>query len=245
MTTNLKQTEIETKKLIRIMKPLIPNGYTLTYKLYLPKTIDLIIVEDSTNITVADSNVTYENSYGSVKEAFINTISSTIGNKTGTFLLYLHTYLLIKQNITNVTLNNATNDPARAASGIYKMFNVDMRQQNRSKAIGASLHNRLIISGGYMRLRVTNMNTWNEYFNDLVESFNTQHTFKWNKSKLEEISNILKQNYPYTSISRKTSLNTGFKNKINRRSKTKKNSNKKRKNQVEKYRSLKTKKSIN
>jgi hypothetical protein len=244
ISTLLSQAEIETKNIIRIMKPLIPTGYTLTYNLYPSGTIYLILSEDLTNKTVSDANVTYIVSDGiSNKYAYINNVSSTIGNKTGTFLLYLHIYILIKLNITMVSLNNSTNIPDRAAKGIYKMFRVDMRDQNRSKYSGASLHDRLIISGGDMRLHVTDMNTWMDYFNDLVYSFNTKHTFKWNISKIEDIYTNLKQNYPYTSIRR---INP-FKKKVSNtsintiRSKTEKKSKTKRQNLIREKR-IKTKK---
>jgi len=193
-TTLLSHAEQETRNIIHVMQPLISNGHTLIYKTYYPNTIYLIIKDHTNNKTIVDSNVSYFPTDGTNnKEAVIRNVNSTVGNKSGTLLLYLHIYILIKLNISNVTLNNSCDDPERASIGIYKMFDVDKRHQNQHKFIGVSIHDQLIQSCGDMRLRVVDIKTWTTYFKQLVLSFNTDHTFKWNISRLTYILCMLNQ----------------------------------------------------
>tara|TARA_B110001469_G_C9645387_1_gene325947 strand:+ start:2034 stop:2774 length:741 start_codon:yes stop_codon:yes gene_type:complete len=80
-------------------------------------------------------------------------VSSVIGNKSGTFLFLLQMLLALKINATEITLDNVTNQPERAASqkGIYDLFWIDQRGAPRSDFLGKTLSERLNASTGQMR----------------------------------------------------------------------------------------------
>ncbi len=53
----------------------------------------------------------------------IDMIKSELGCKIGNFLVYIYIYILIKlKDVLSIKLDNYTDDPARAALGIYNMF---------------------------------------------------------------------------------------------------------------------------
>ena len=53
----------------------------------------------------------------------IDMINSELGCKIGNFLVYIYIYILIKlKDVLSINLDNYTDDPARAALGIYNMF---------------------------------------------------------------------------------------------------------------------------
>lgn len=131
-------------------------------------------------------------------------VQSSLGYYTGVFLLYLQLLLCYSANIREVTLDNYTNDPSRAASGIYKRFIVNERGHSRSEFIGKSMAEKLHASEGEMRLSMTSdllecikidllsisekasvssdENPWNTEYAKRLDSFlrcmnNTLHTF--------------------------------------------------------------------
>jgi len=55
-------------------------------------------------------------------------------------------------NISEVTLENYTDDPSRAAKGIYKRFAVNKRGHSSNEFIGKNLATQLQVSEGEMRL---------------------------------------------------------------------------------------------
>jgi len=84
--------------------------------------------------------------------AVVYGVYSDLQNGIGVLLLYLQLIIAYLAGVQEVTLDNVTNVPARAALGIYEAFNVNMRGKNRSKFIGESLEGRLLLSEGEMRL---------------------------------------------------------------------------------------------
>jgi hypothetical protein len=86
----------------------------------------------------------------------IQTVTSTLGNRTGSFLFNIQVLLAIMTNCHEIQLDNVTDDPARAASktGIYGAFTVDKRGSDRSDFVGIDLHDQLIMSSGEMRLSI-------------------------------------------------------------------------------------------
>ena len=186
----MKQAVIETRQILSIMQPLLPEGHLFNFRTY-PKTIYIDIKKDED--IVADANVTYSSVEGNdIKEAQFNNVSSLVGNKSGTILIYMHVYILLRLNIHNVKITNSTQDPVRASKGIYAMFEPDMRHQTRLSH--ATMDERLIHTNGEMRLRKMDLSIWMDYFTQLVSTFNTSHDFTWNTSAIPQIYSALRQN---------------------------------------------------
>jgi hypothetical protein len=60
-------------------------------------------------------------------------VSSDIGYRTGTFLFHLLLLLVIYSGTPELTLDNFTEDPARAADGIYSLLSVNTRESDTGK----------------------------------------------------------------------------------------------------------------
>ncbi len=84
----------------------------------------------------------------------IQYITSDVGEGTGTFLLYLQLWVAYRMGIQDVVLENETDDPVRAARGIYEAFEVEERGKNRTALRGQSLAEKLHTVEGAMRLRM-------------------------------------------------------------------------------------------
>lgn len=89
-----------------------------------------------------------------VPQVSIQYITSDIGQGTGTFLLYLQLWVAYRMGIQDVVLENETDDPVRAARGIYEAFEVEERGKNRTALRGQSLAEKLHTVEGAMRLRM-------------------------------------------------------------------------------------------
>lgn len=90
----------------------------------------------------------------SVPQVSIQYITSDVGQGTGTFLLYLQLWVAYRMGIQDVVLENETDDPVRAARGIYEAFDVEERGKNRTALRGQSLAEKLHTVEGAMRLRM-------------------------------------------------------------------------------------------
>ena len=64
----------------------------------------------------------YINSEDGMFTSKINMVKSNLGYLVGTFLLNIFMYISILIGVDNITLENDTNNPLRAAKGIYGMF---------------------------------------------------------------------------------------------------------------------------
>jgi len=112
-------------------------------------------------------------------------IYSNLGNKTGTFLFYLQLLLIIKTNIVEFRLDNFTDDPVRAAKGIYSPLRINIRKNvtgyNRHEYAGKTKEERLQMAEGQMRYILTG-DSYKELVN-LIEKINTKikPTKPWNK----------------------------------------------------------------
>jgi hypothetical protein len=76
---------------------------------------------------------TYANAFyrwDSEKESMaviITMVESGLGQSTGFFLFHLHLLLAVLAGASEITLDNDTNDPARARQGIYQLFKTNNR----------------------------------------------------------------------------------------------------------------------
>jgi hypothetical protein len=91
-----------------------------------------------------------------------------LGYYTGVFLLNMQLILCYLSNISEVTLENYTDEPARAAQGIYKRFEVNKRGKSPNDFTGKNLKTQLLRSEGNMYL-VMNANLLKSVKADLTK----------------------------------------------------------------------------
>ncbi|MGI9554568.1 MAG: hypothetical protein ACR2M6_01235, partial [Vampirovibrionia bacterium] len=82
-------------------------------------------------------------------------VNSDIGNRTGTLLFHLTLLLAISLNVSVFYLDNFTDEPARAAQGIYSLFQVDKTKERhgteRKEFVGLNLEDQIHLAEGSMR----------------------------------------------------------------------------------------------
>lgn len=76
-------------------------------------------------------------------------VYSNVGNKIGSFLLQLQLLLMFISNVTLLNLDNYTNEPARAARGIYSDFSIKKRGPP-ANWVGKDLAEQLLMADGEM-----------------------------------------------------------------------------------------------
>ena len=97
-------------------------------------------------------------------------VNSNLGNRTGTLLFHLTLLLVISSNAVIFYLDNFTDEPARAASGIYQLLDVDKTIARhgtaRSEFVGLNLEDQLHLSEGGMRLIIdaSTLKRWKQKF---------------------------------------------------------------------------------
>ena len=82
-------------------------------------------------------------------------VGSNIGNRTGHFMFLLQMFLAISTNVTDFRLENFTDNPGRAAIGIYKLLTPDFRthyEELQDYHGNFSIEEILQITEGSMRL---------------------------------------------------------------------------------------------
>ena len=107
---------------------------------------------------VAYANAQYmsESSSGNQLEATVTFVRSNVGESTGTFLFHLQLLLAMLNNVQKVSIDNYTDNPARAAIGIYSLIDVNTTGISReSMPRLKSLDERLYESEGKMRLTMS------------------------------------------------------------------------------------------
>jgi len=138
----------------------------------------------------------------------ISYVNSPVGYGTGYFMLYLQLLLAVLCDINEVALENFTDNPALAAekSGIYGVFDVDMRGKNRSNFTGKTLAEKLYISEGQMvmRMRGNFLKEWSDNLESLARKIGSQIQNRPNPWKqippyldaLRRFISSLQQTYP-------------------------------------------------
>lgn len=102
-------------------------------------------------------------------------VNSSIGYKTGTLLFHLTLFLAISCNASVFYLDNFTDDPARAAQGIYDLLDVDKTMARhgtaRSEFAGLNLEDQLHLAEGGMRLVIdrTTLRRWKTKMTTLAQ----------------------------------------------------------------------------
>lgn len=88
-----------------------------------------------------------------LEHAHIRNVESSLGHYTGTFLLYMQLIVVFLSGISDITLENFTTEPERAAKGIYKIFDVNQRGKSKNEFRDKNLAERLTLSEGAMRVQ--------------------------------------------------------------------------------------------
>jgi len=100
--------------------------------------------------------------------AICKDVNSTYKNYIGTFLFNIQMLLVCLSNTQQINLDNYTDNPERAAMGIYSILNVDKRNEDRKKFYGKTLKEQLYLSEGKMYLNI-NSDTKELVFNKFIE----------------------------------------------------------------------------
>lgn len=124
---------------------------------------------------------------------------SNLGNRTGTFLLHIQVLLAILLDCKEITLDNFTDNPARAADvgGIYEIFSVDRRGHSAADFSGKDLEGRLLASEGEMRfiINTNSMIQWKRKMLQMTEKINDTQ-LPWNppiKSNMENFIRLVEK----------------------------------------------------
>ena len=101
-------------------------------------------------------------------------VGSNIGNRTGHFMFLLQMFLAIRTNVTDFRLENFTDNPGRAAIGIYKLLIPDFRthyHELQGYHGNISIEEILQITEGSMRLKRSSDDEgiWKKELNKLLQ----------------------------------------------------------------------------
>ena len=90
-------------------------------------------------------------------------VKSNIGNRTGSLLFNLQLLLMVLSNVVFFSLANFTDDPARAATGIYELLDVNQSAEDTGYVWSdwsyKSLQEKLLMSEGAMKLNIINIHS--------------------------------------------------------------------------------------
>ena len=203
-------------------------------KLFGDDLMEVNIIEPNSNIITIGFKIN-ENNFSEV-DYFINNsrlegrgkgVKSDMGNRTGSLLFNLNLLLMVLSNVVYFSLANFTDDPARAATGIYELLDVNQSAQDTGYSASdwsyKSLQEKLLMSEGEMKLNIINIHS------DI-------------KKKLKDIIDTRgvgkSQNF-ISDINQYWSTHGGSKRKTKKR-KTKKRKTKKRKTKKRKTKKRKT-----
>ena len=147
----------------------------------------------------------------------IPSVYSDLENRTGTFLFHLQVLLAITVNCIEITLENFTNEPVRAAiyGGIYELFEVDQRGHVKSFN-GEDLAEQLTSSEGEMRFKVNAVSIpkWVDKIERIAEGLTGP---PWNdnvKANMIRFLNYLRQNNFLSGGGRKIKKSKRYKYKM-------------------------------
>ena len=129
-----------------------------------------IIEEKNPNIITIGFKIN-ENNFSEVDYFKINSelqgrakgVKSDIGNRTGSLLFNLNLLLMVLSNVVYFSLANFTDDPERAANGIYELLDVNQSAEDTGYSASdwsyKSLKDKLLMSEGEMKLNIINIHS--------------------------------------------------------------------------------------
>jgi len=149
--------------------------------------------------------------------------------RLGHFLFLLQLLLSILMDVKVYSLENFTNDPVRAARGIYRGFKIDKREEDRSKYVGFSLEDQLHLSEGRMRHDLYSnskrmiMKSINDLFLKILQNEGDDRYNIWNFDNIRKHigSSVSKRNIDSSSSKRKTKKSKTVKSGGSRKKKSK------------------------
>ena len=109
--------------------------------------------------TYADCFYTYE-SDGSDNErmvAQIPMIMSELGYSTGFFLFHLQLVIAVVAGVSEITLDNDTDEPQRARKGIYQLFELNTRTMDNAEKARMTAHNWAVMPEMFHRVKRTSL----------------------------------------------------------------------------------------
>ena len=123
-------------------------------------------------------------------------VNSNIGNRTGMLMFHLQLLLVMTTGVRVFNLSNFTDEPARAAQGIYSLLSVNTTLGThgtpRSEFTGKSLEDKLHLSEGEMRLVVdaSSMAKWNSKMQELASQVEGRG-YPWNSNVQTNMNRFL------------------------------------------------------
>jgi len=124
-------------------------------------------------------------------------VSSNVGAKVGHLLFLFQILLSIRSNVANFDLENMTDDPERAAKGIYNLLIVDKRGKHRNNFINMSLSEQLHESEGGMRyiFKGDSEKQWKQNMIELLktieESYHLSENYNiWNRNNIMKLISL-------------------------------------------------------
>lgn len=123
-------------------------------------------------------------------------VNSNMGKRTGMLMFHLQLLLVMTSGARIFNLNNYTDEPARAAQGIYSLLSVNTTLGThgtpRSEFAGKSLDDKLQLSEGEMRLVVDagSMTKWNTQMLQLASQVEGRG-YPWNPNVEKNMNKFL------------------------------------------------------
>jgi hypothetical protein len=125
-------------------------------------------------------------------------VGSTLSKKTGSFLFHIQLLLAISTGMAVIELDNYTDDPSRAAEGIYSLLDIDTRKiktgYNKSEFAGKDIADQLNMSEGQMRM-IIDTNTYDKWvinFKKIATKINTIGS-PWEYNVKENIDSFIRK----------------------------------------------------
>ena len=123
-------------------------------------------------------------------------VNSNMGNRSGVLLFHLQLLLVMSSGARIFNLNNFTDEPARAAQGIYSLLSVNTTLGThgtpRTEFTGKSLEDKLHLSEGEMRLVVdaSSMAKWTSKMKELASKVEGRG-YPWNPNVQTNMNRFL------------------------------------------------------
>jgi hypothetical protein len=134
--------------------PLFQEAVLDHYTPYSANSVDIRLRLNSE--TYADCFYMYE----SDKErlvAHIPDVKSSLGYSTGFFLFHLQLVIAAVAGVSEITLENNTNEPQRAQKGIYQLFELNTRTMSKEKRAKMTAHERAVMPEMFHQVKRTSL----------------------------------------------------------------------------------------
>ncbi len=134
------------------------DGFTFDYKIDEVKKRSKPVIQVTFYINDIDNifcRTIFTTHNSTLDHAHILYVKSKLGHYTGVFLFNMKLILCYLSNISEIIIENYTDDRLRAAKGIYKRFMIDKRGHSPNEYKGKNFEEQLFTSEDQMRLSMT------------------------------------------------------------------------------------------